>query len=334
MPGRQLRLFERRPWEKYLPLQNLIEAGTSSKTKPRYSVTADILAYQRCKRQYGFFAVRRYSPAHIVQLWYGLVIHQVLDKLHLHWLGLMDPSTREQLPTDADVDRYFEQVLNSLKARGIKPINDHVKESAKNVLRISNRIEGPELYPNVLNTEYRLQKDKGDYIIHGIVDLLKGLDEDVPRGYDRVEIWDYKGSKFPQWKDPITGKVDKAKKLLFSYYKFQMLVYAGLYKEKTGKYPLKGIIYFMNELNKVPEPTRRPSQAVYSVDFRDPENLEQIEHAMEVFDETVRQIERDKELDRWEPPMEPPDKETCDICDLRWSCPVAQMKYGYPMRYP
>ena len=341
MPSRQLHLFEdpssrNAPWKQYLPLRELLSLNTPHKIKPRYSVTSDILAYQRCKRQYGFFVVRRYSPAHVVQLWYGLVIHQVLDKLHLHWKGLIDPSTRGQLPTDTDVEIYFEQVLNSLKARGIRPINENVKNAAEKVLKIFNRIEGPELYPKVIDTECRLQKDKGNYIIHGVVDLLSGLNEDVPSGYAPVEIWDYKGSRFPQYRDPSTGRIDHAKERLFKHYKFQMLVYAGLYREKTGNYPLKGIIYFINELDRTPEPTTRPSQAVYTIDFRDPENLDKIDEAMRIFDETVQKIEEDKRRDVWEPPSleEIPDKETCDICDLRWSCPVAREAYKYPMRYP
>ena len=53
----------------------------------RYSVTSDILAYQQCSIQYGAYAVRRYEPALVVQLFYGTIVHQVLDRAHAHFQG-------------------------------------------------------------------------------------------------------------------------------------------------------------------------------------------------------------------------------------------------------
>jgi putative RecB family exonuclease len=143
--------------------------------------------------------------------------------------------------------------------------------------------------------------------------------------YNAVEIWDYKGSRFPD----INKSAGKNK---LRRYTFQMMVYAELYKLKYGKYPLKGIIYFMNELDIKPEPTIRPTQAVYEIDFRNPLNMRQIAAAMKDFSSTVGQIDKCKQTDRWEPPTEEPDKETCDICDTRWNCPTVKKKY--PMRYP
>lgn len=294
--------------------------------REKYSVTADILSFQLCKRQYGFFAVREYQPAHVVQIWFGTIIHQVLDKLHLHYSGLLSPQTINQIPSDNDVELYFNHVEESLRARGIRAINPDVRNTAVKVLKIFNRVEGPNLYPNVIDTECSLQTVQGNYVLHGIVDVLK--DVSVSRNiqnYDSVEIWDYKGSKFPD-----IGRQDGRRKL--ERYTFQMLAYAELYRLKKGKYPLKGVLYFMNELNSDPEPSFRPTQAVYEIDFRNPLNIQLINQAMISFSQVVANIEQCKQLNRWDPPppQQIPDKETCDICDLRWNCPTV----NYPMRYP
>ncbi len=313
-------------WRRY---QNLnIPIVTNVGIRETYSVTSDILSFQLCKRQYGFFAVRRYQPAHVVQIWFGTILHQVLDKLHLHYLGLLDPNTINQVPSDNDVVLYFNQVEESLRARGIRAINPELRNTALKVLRIFNRIEGSNLYPNVIDTECSFQTDQGNYILKGVVDVLRDIStaRNIPN-YDSVEIWDYKGSKFPD-----LSKQDGKRKL--ERYKFQMLTYAELYRLKKGNYPVKGILYFMNELNSIPEPTTRPAKAVFEIDFRDQSNILLITQAMNSFSQTVNDIEQCKTNDRWDPldPLKRPDKETCDICDLRWNCPT--VRGNYQMRRP
>ena len=72
-------------WHNFQSLQ--IPHNPPTQSRRRYSVTADILAYQQCSIQYGAFAARRYEPALVVQLFYGTVIHQVLDRAHAHFRG-------------------------------------------------------------------------------------------------------------------------------------------------------------------------------------------------------------------------------------------------------
>lgn len=317
-------------WRSYRGLH--VEEREQRRLKEKYSATSDILAYQICPRQYGFFKIRKYQPAHLVQIWYGTIIHQVLDKLHLHYEGLLDPSTRGQIPTDNDVERYFSEVENSLLLMsGIRPITPSIRNTALRVLKIFNRIEAQTLYPQVIDTECEFSSDRGDYILTGKVDVLRDISihGEVPEGFDPVEIWDYKGTRYPNTQTE-TGRRK------FERYVFQMLVYAELYREKYGSYPLKGVLYFMNELDTNPEPNTRPPQAIYEIDFRDPYNLRRIHDAISNFDYTVRRIENDKERDRWDPPPydRRPDDETCNICDLRWSCPLWRGRNKYPMRYP
>lgn len=312
------------PWRHYRELK--IENNRDSAIKGKYSVTGDILSFQLCPMQYGFFASRGYLPAHVIQIWFGTVIHQVLDKLHMHYFGLLRPETKGMIPSDNDVERYFNEVEETLRARGIKAINDDLKQTALRVLKIFNSLEGPTLYPNIIDTECTLQNDQGEFILHGKVDVLKDIS--VGKGiknYDLVEIWDYKGSKFPD-----INKKEGTKKL--ERYTYQMLTYANLYRLKKGNYPLKGVLYFLNELDSKQKPTVRPTQAVYEIDFRNPLNIKYIGKAMDSFASTVQEIKKCKLLDTWKPPKEKPDEETCDICDFRWDCMT--VKSNYAMRYP
>jgi len=301
------------PWRRFSGLQ--VPPTQPVLIKRRYSVTTDIVSFQLCPRQYGHFAVRGYVPANAVQEFFGTVVHQVLDRAHAHFKGMLDSSTKGKLPTDQDVDRYFDEVQRALKARGIRAFIDE-SNLARELVKRFNRIEGPTLYPRVKDTEHRIQNDQGQYILHGVVDVLVNPALKNPKP-DQMEIWDYKATRFPG--------ADMQKRERFD---FQMLVYAELYQARNGVYPAKAVLYFMNELAGDPAPTTRPANALYEVPL-DPKRIQQ---AVNVFATTVQQIEQCHASDQWKPPppKKTPGKETCDICDIRWSCPSAK----YEMRYP
>lgn len=289
--------------------------------KRRYSVTADVLSFQRCNRQYGYFAVHGYEPAHAVQIYYGTLIHQVLDRAHAHYQGWADPGTRGQLPNDQDIERYFTEVDTALRARGLTAVRAfsqaHEKEAALRRLQLFNRIEGPQLYPRVRDTEHRLQSDRDDYLLHGTVDVLADEPNVLP-GMS-AEIWDYKGGHRPELNSED-----------YRRYEFQMLVYAELYKERNGEHPGKAVLYFLGELDEAEETLTRPESAMVDVELVP----ERIEVAVQTFHDTVQEIEHCRENDHWPAPQpgHEPDEKTCDICDVRWHCPARRGQYD--MRYP
>src|SRR5262249_47516562 len=120
--------------------------------KRRYSVTQDIVGFRRCARQYGFVHAHKYAPAHQTQLYFGTMLHQVLDRCHSHYHGIIDPTTKGTFPGRGsvlpdslveahfsavaaavagnvipppppnDLVRYFLEVEDSLKSRGIRAI--------------------------------------------------------------------------------------------------------------------------------------------------------------------------------------------------------------------
>jgi len=299
-----------------------VEPYESPKIVRRYGVTADILSYLRCKRRYGYFRARGFSPASTVQLFFGTIIHQVLDKAHLHYSGLLPSIPKGSLPNDLDIEIYFEQVENALKAQGIRGMSGTLRTTALSYIKIFNRIWGPKLYPRVVDTEHLLRMNRNikgtiDYVLKGVVDVLVNKVGGSTNPSD-VEIWDYKGSKIPQKNSPD-----------FKNYEFQMQVYAELYHFRHGVFPNKAVLVFIGELGNI------TVSSVPNIEVAVPLNSTKINNAMSVFENKVEEIE-DEHLKpfhlAWEAPKTPPEKDTCNACDLRWSCKAR--KGQYPMRAP
>lgn len=297
-------------WKQFESPDLKILSKVPTPTKPRFGLTSDILGFRRCPRQYGFFRARDYVPAHTVQLFYGSIIHEVLDRAHHHYRGLYDPSTKGTLPTEQDIDNYFTEVELVLRSRGIRSMNQEMRSNALKVLKRFNKIEGPTLYTRVIDTEHRVQGDRERYIVEGVIDVL--IDSKTGSSApDKVEIWDYKGTKRP-------GLNSEDMKT----YSYQMLVYAALYRLRNGCYPGSAILYFLNELNS-DSFTATPPNAQLRIDL----NNTEVQRALNEFDNTANDIIRCYDTNEWKPPSTsrmPDLKETCDVCDIRWSCPSYQ----------
>lgn len=296
-----------------------------SAARPRFSLTSDIIGFRHCSRQYGYFSHNGFVPAHAAQTFYGQVIHQVLDRCHRHFSGLIHGVTAGSMPTDAEVEAYFNEVQTALRAHGVRPASTQMATQALHVIQAFNRVEGPTLYPRVLDTEYRLEADQQNYVLRGVVDVLAGS------AVGEREIWDYKGSEMP----PLGS--DRMRD-----YEWQMSVYAHLYQVKSGSYPTHAVLYFLNELKTptgAPEPTKRPLRAVHTVDFKrdgvEPDGTPTLVHqGLQAFGQTVQDILSCKSAQQWPHPMghNIPDDRSCNICDIRWSCPSRAGQY--PPRYP
>jgi DNA helicase-2/ATP-dependent DNA helicase PcrA len=162
------------------------------------------------------------------------------------------------------------------------------------------------VYPRIIDTEHHLQKDKGRYILHGIVDVV--AQSEGPGGWDQYEIWDYKGAKWP-------GGSDRGKRDL-KHYEFQMKVYAHLYELRNGVRPKRAVLWFLGEADF--------EKQQYPVPLDD----EGIVRAVNTFEETVNRIESSISTDDWSKitSADAPAEETCVACDIRWNCPARSYK--------
>ena len=271
-----------------------------------YSVTSDILAFRNCSRQYGYFGVRNYAPAQATQLYFGIVIHQTLDRAHHQFRGMIEGKPKG-VPGNKDVEEYFHTITSSLRARGIRPYGANAEKAAKDYLIRFNSKYGPDLYPRVVNTEQRLQADMKKFYLHGVVDVLAT----TPGNTEELEIWDYKGSE----------RVDDDSPEMKNY-EFQMRVYAELYKQKVGKYPVRAVLCFLAE-KSFDEMTKEITFDEVSTAI-----------AMKTFVGTVAEIEVRREKGDWSPPKVPPSVKTCGACDIRWDCSTAQKVYKFTPRTP
>lgn len=306
--------------------KSLVVPEAHTPPRPRFSLTSDIIGFRKCRRQYGYFGHDGFVPAQAVQIFFGQIIHQVLDRCHRHYSGLFGHPRGTQ-PVEADIDAYFDEVEQALRAHGVRPASPEVAKHARNILKTFNRIEGPVLYPRVIDTEYRLESERSNYILRGVVDVLAADAE------GQAEIWDYKGTDMP----PLSSSSLRD-------YEWQMSVYAELYKVKAGRYPARAVLYFLNELKTKegdPPLTKRPKRAVHIVDFmRDGMEADGtptlVKQGLDAFDLTAADIMSCKHTQQWDAPSgaDTPDEKTCDICDIRWNCkthPAGKYKVRMPV---
>jgi putative RecB family exonuclease len=305
--------------------KNLVQPETYTPPRPRFSLTSDIISFRKCRRQYGYFRQDGFVAAQAVQIFFGQIIHQVLDRCHRHYSGFFGHA-KGTLPSDADIEQYFDEVDQALRAHGIRPASPVVAVQAKQVLKTFNTLEGPMLYPRVIDTEFRLESERKNFVLRGVVDVIASDNTGEP------EIWDYKGTDMP-----------KLSSTELRDYEWQMSVYAELYKVKAGRYPVRAVLYFLNELKTGPgDPpiTRRPKPAVHEVDFmrggvEGDGTPTLVKQGLDAFDVTAAAIIACKSIHRWDAPtgVDLPDEKTCDICDTRWNC-SAHPSGKYKVRMP
>lgn len=259
-----------------------------------YSIVGDVLAYRRCKRQYGFLTEYGFESAGAVQLFAGQAVHQTLDWAHRHYNGDIDGVSGGSIPTDEELRAYFDDVVEALAHQRIIPLTGDAVDRVYDHLRRFNAEVGPDLYPRVTDTECTLRHTAEDFILTGQADVISSR-------HDGVEIVDYKASQRPADDDSFLDD-----------YREQLRVYAGLYSVQEGELPARAVIYFLNE--------EEPGRMRFEIELDEAE----IRAALQRFETTVEELEETRETDSWGEitDTEAPDEATCDVCDFRADCPV------------
>ena len=290
----------------------------------KYSTTGDILSFRRCRRQYGYFGVRGFASADATQRYFGTLVHDVLDQLNRYYRsgkGIPSDSVEIQLLVHECVEQAHERLVRS----GVRTFKSEEQRAAADRL-VSRFVEllGGKFFPHVCETEYRLERalttSTGKaYILDGVVDVLSGavshaLGLHFHTMATDVEIWDYKSGHRP---------ADHSDEL--QTYIYQMLVYAELYQQQTHHYPARSVLVFVGELGDDKRWTRAAGEPTafkglfYAVE---PLRL-QIDKAIAEFGCTVDEIELERSkpyADQWQVPTHLVDEQTCEACDIRFSC--------------
>ena len=250
-----------------------------SDLKPVYSFTSDISLYEGCSVQYKLFRELGFTPVRVGATLFGQLVHQTIEDVHRAALrGEYDRITVEN--ADDWLQSNYETLSTSQHAYLSKVVIDAAK---RQVRRYIERRDGR--WGDIVEAEVQIGLAKPDYIIHGTVDLIEGDN-------GTVDVVDFKSERKPD--------VNRDYELLETYRK-QLLLYAHLIEEKTGRAVGKMKLYYTGEESGNPVIT-------FSRDKRS------IDAVAAEFDEVAHKIMRRDYSCR------ATNARLCENCDFRYYC--------------
>lgn len=229
------------------------------------SYTGDILAHRRCPRAWSYEKLAGFHPYEQVQAMEGRLIHHAMEWLY------NQRKTTGAMPTLAELEDKLLQYYRVLYARGIRTKFTSKKDTIDRILGniypagqphpiVATAIEGAQHSEYEIRTVRKLIE--GDFagkkrlMLTGVLDLVVQLDQPIlyPRSWtwddpklltgDATgapiqategdwEIWDYKGVQ--------------ADNTFLDDYVRQLVTYAALFEERTGRLPNRCVLFFVNE---------------------------------------------------------------------------------------
>ena len=194
--------------------------------KRAFSFTGDLKLYETCPRQYQFFREYDFTPSRSAVIFFGLLVHQTIEEIHLIVLDGQLETLNEQ-----QIRGMFDRTFTFLCLSDVRPIGGRVREAAfKQVLNYFN--QNQEEMTRVIETEVDVSVEKDGYILTGKVDLLMGRD-------GKLELLDFKTSPRPM----------NSPDLLESY-EHQLCTYAHILEKRHGKRPERLYLYWTSESRK------------------------------------------------------------------------------------
>ena len=192
---------------------------------PSYSLTGDLLAFQRCGLRYRFHGIGKLPETRPIQRWYGVFVHACLDEAH-RFYEEFKAGSQTLPPWHRDkVTEITQLVSERLDAQGLQAGSRAVEDSAfKRVERVLHEA-GPSLLPLIIRTETRVTATRplppnpptrsfrvvDRYEVAGVIDAVAELDPadsgpvaqamrstlELGMGNGATIVIDYKGMRRP-----------------------------------------------------------------------------------------------------------------------------------------
>src|SRR5579885_525740 len=168
---------------------------------PSYSLTGDVLSFQRCGLAYRYYNGSSLPPSRPVQMWTGEFVHGVLEEAYRHWQAHHPrfpwPSNPTPWPTPGtlparanhDIGVLGDIVEARLTAGGKTPRSQDARDFAYRRVEAAVNILGPHLFPLITAAERRISgtramptlpgggnPTRGDrYELTGVVDVISHM---------------------------------------------------------------------------------------------------------------------------------------------------------------
>lgn len=247
--------------------------------KPSFSFTTDVSLYEGCSVQYKFFRDLAFTPVRTAATLFGQLVHQTIEDVHRAALrGETETITAE------NADAWLLANYSTLSKAQHAYLSDVVIRAAqREVRRYIDRKQG--MWGDIVEAEVEIGLSEPDYIIHGTVDLVEG-------DGDTVDVVDFKSERKPDINRDY-GELET--------YRKQLMLYAHLIEEKTGRKVGKMRLYYTGEESGNPEITFSHDEG-------------SIESVVREFDNVAHKIMRKEYGSR------ATNGRLCENCDFRFYC--------------
>ena len=249
--------------------------------KNAYAFTSDILLYENCPLQYMAYRYLGFAPHRQAATMFGSLVHQTIEDVHKSFL-------RGEAFDEERINGWFNLNYASLSLAMKAYLDPNRKNAAlEQVKRYVERNRAA--FTNILAAEYDVSIPTETFILHGVIDLLRGEG-------DSVEIVDFKTDKKPD----VNNREDMAR---VANYRRQLEVYSRIVEEKFGKPVSKMHLYY----------TRTEGESPYVTwDF----DSRRVEGTLKKFGETVGRIESHRFSNKGVAKC----ARLCDGCDMCFYC--------------
>ncbi len=233
------------------------------------SYTGDLLAHRRCPRAWAYEKHVGFVPYEQVQAMEGRLLHHSME-----WLARRFAEGKG-LASRAELRERLESYYQVLRSRGIvtafstreevlERILDNLYRSEKDNSELQKPVE--TVIRGAQHTEYQLKSvkkviparfaGKSKILLTGIIDVV--LQQPDALTYHRVWEWTDRDELEGKVKKDVVAaepgdeeiwdfKATKARSDFRQDYVRQVATYAALYRERTGKLPVRCVLFFVNE---------------------------------------------------------------------------------------